>query len=370
MFMRFIYNEKRGTNMLFEPIGIAGLYIQNRFVRSATHEWLAEEDGTPTPYIGNMYEKLAKYEVGLIISGYSYINPAGKSSQRQQGIYDDRFIEPYRQITGQVHKYCSKIALQIVHGGRQALTSPEYPYGLAPSAVKDASSGITPQAMTKEQIQQTIEDFAQAVRRAQAAGFDAVQLHVAHGFLLSSFISPYTNRRNDEWGGSVENRTRIIVKIIRRAREMVGVEFPIMAKMNATDGFADRGLDAPECVDVALALESAGVCAIEVSGGIFEAGGVMSMTGINSPEKEAYFREYAKIIKQAVGIPVLLVGGLRSRAVMEEMLVCGYADMVSLSRPLIREPDLVMKFMEGAQEVECTSCNRCFDDSGIKCNYR
>ena len=368
--MKFIYNKKGCIIMLFEPIEIAGLHIPNRFVRSATHEWLAGEDGTPTPAIGDMYEELAKYEVGLIISGYSYVNPAGKSSQRQQGIYDDRFIGPYRQITERVHKYGSKIALQVVHGGRQALATPEYPHALAPSAVKDSSSGITPHAMTEEQIQQTIEDFAQAVRRAQAAGFDAVQLHIAHGFLLSSFISPYTNQRNDKWGGSVENRTRIIVDIIRRARELVGGDLPIMAKMNATDGFGDRGLDAPECVDVAAALESAGVCAIEVSGGIFEAGEVMSRPGINSPEEEAYFREYARMIKQGVGIPVMLVGGLRSMGVMEQMLASGCADMVSLCRPLIREPDLVVKFRDGAQEAECTSCNECFDESGVRCNSR
>jgi len=241
---------------------------------------------------------------------------------------------------------------------------------LAPSAVKNSSSGKMLQAMTEKQIQQTIEDFAQAVRRAQAAGFDAVQLHVAHGFLLSSFISPYTNQRTDKWGASVENRTRIIAEIIRRARELVGEDFPIIAKMNATDGFENRGLDAPECVDVAVALESAGVCAIEVSGGIFEAGDVMSRPGINSPEMEAYFKEYARMIKQGVGIPVMLVGGLRSMGVMEQMLANGCADMVSLCRPLIREPDLVVKFRDGAQGAECTSCNRCFDESGVRCNSR
>ncbi|MCL7476065.1 MAG: NADH:flavin oxidoreductase [ANME-2 cluster archaeon] len=354
--------------MLFEPIDINGLHIPNRFVRSATHEWLAEEDGTPTPAIGDMYEELAKYEVGLIISGYSYVDPAGKSSQRQQGIYDDRFIGPYSKITERVHKYGSKIALQVVHGGRQALVTQEYPQTMAPSAVKDTSSGKMPRAMTEKQILATIEDFARSVCRAQAASFDAVQLHVAHGFLLSSFISPYTNRRTDKWGGSVENRTRIIAEIIRRGRELVGEDFPIMVKMNATDGFGDKGLDAPECVEIAGALEKAGVCAIEVSGGISEAGEVMSRRGINVPGREAYFRDYARMIKQGVGIPVMLVGGMRSRALMEEMLEGGYADMVSLSRPLIREPDIVVKFREGAMEAECTSCNRCFDESGVKCN--
>ncbi|MCK4937141.1 MAG: NADH:flavin oxidoreductase [Methanosarcinales archaeon] len=354
--------------MLFEHIDIRCLHIQNRFVRSASHEWMAQEDGTPTPAIGDIYEDLAKHEIGLIISGYSYVRSSGRSSQHQQGIYDDRFIGPYKQITERVHKYDSKIALQVVHGGRQALVTPEYPQTMAPSAVKDSSSCKTPRAMTEEQILGTIEDFAQAVRRAQEAGFDAVQLHVAHGFLLSSFISPYTNRRTDDWGGSVENRTRIIARIIIRARELVGQDFPIMAKMNATDGFEDKGLDAPECVEIAVALERAGVCAIEVSGGILEAGEVMSRPGINAPEKEAYFKDYARMVKQAVGIPVMLVGGMRSRAVMEKMLEGGYADMVALSRPFIREPELVVKFRKGVLEAECTSCNGCFDESGMKCN--
>ena len=354
--------------MFFEPININGLHISNRFVRSATHEWLAEDDGTHTPAIGDMYEELAKYEVGLIISGYSYVNPAGKSSKRQQGIYDDRFIGPYRQITERVHKYGSRIALQVVHGGRQALVTSEYPQTMAPSAVKDSSSGKMPQAMTEEQILGTIEDFAQAVRRAQATGFDAVQLHIAHGFLLSSFISPYTNRRTDEWGGSVENRTRIISEIIRRARELVGDDFPIMAKMNATDGFGNKGLDAPGCVEVAVALERAGICAIEVSGGIGEAGEVMSRRSIRTGVDEGYFKEYSRIIKEAVDIPVILVGGLRTMIVMEEMLNEGYADMVSLSRPFIREPDLIVKFRQGASEAECISCNGCFDVGGVKCN--
>ncbi|HUW68505.1 MAG TPA: NADH:flavin oxidoreductase [Candidatus Nanoarchaeia archaeon] len=356
--------------MLFNPIYIKGLHIQNRFVRSATHEWLAEEDGTPTSAIGRMYENLAQNEVGMIITGYSYVNPAGKSSSHQQGIYDDRFIEPYRHITEQVHKYDSKIALQIVHGGRQALVTSEYPVTIAPSQVRDSSSGKVPAAMTEEQIHQTIEYFAQAVYRARSAGFDAVQLHLAHGFLLSSFISPYTNRRKDRWGGSVEYRMRIVVEIIKRARALVDEDFPIMVKMNATDGFEGYGLDAPECVEIAVVLEKAGICAIEVSGGIGEAGEVMSRRAIKSGVNEGYFKDYARMIKEAVNIPVILVGGLRSQAFIEEILYQGYADMVSLCRPLIREPDLVVKFKEGAGEAECTSCNLCFDEKGVRCNFQ
>ncbi len=360
--------------MIFEPITIDDLEIQNRFVRSATHEWLADEDGRPTPEIGDMYEELAKNEVGLIITGYSYVNPRGRSSDKQQGIYDDSFIEPYRMITSRVHKYKSKIVIQIVHGGRQAKPTPEYPIPIAPSAVTDTSSGITPMEMTEADILETIGDFANAARRAKEAGFDGVQLHCAHGFLLSNFISPYTNLRNDRWGGSVKKRTQIVVDIIKRIRQVIGDDFPIIVKLNATDGFDERsgkvGLDAPECVEIAKILEQNGICAIEVSGGISEAGEVMSRPAIDKPEKEAYFKQYSKMIKESVDIPIILVGGVRSKFMMESLINDGYADMVSLSRPFIREPDLVMKLKSGENEqVSCVSCNRCFDSSGVKCNY-
>lgn len=373
--------------MLFEPISISQLSIPNRFVRSATHEWLALDDGTPTPQIGDIYEVLAKGGVGLIITGYSYVNPQGKSSAKQQGIYDDRFIVAYRGIVKRVHAHGAKIVAQIVHGGRQSLVSEDNPVALAPSAVIDTSSGITPREMTESEILATIEDFAQAALRVKKAGFDGVQLHCAHGFLLSEFISPHTNRRGDRWGGSVENRTRIIVEIIRRIHELVGgigvdgencgkgkegsgdEEFPILVKLNAMDGL-DGGLDAPDSVEIARILADNGVCAIEVSGGIMEAGPVMSRSGINSADKEAYFKEYAKMIRDAVDIPIILVGGIRTRGVMESLIEGGYADMIAMSRTLIREPDLVAKLESGEVDgASCVSCNKCFDPRGIRCNY-
>ncbi|MEA1984106.1 MAG: NADH:flavin oxidoreductase [Euryarchaeota archaeon] len=357
--------------MLFEPINIADLTVSNRLVRSATNEWLAEDDGTPTEAIGDMYEELARNKVGLIITGYSYVDPKGKSNDRQQGIFDDRSIAPYRAITTRVHKYDSRIFLQIVHGGRQSMVTDGGPI-LAPSAVRDTSSGKTPMAMSQEDIQQTIRDFVAATRRAKEAGFDGVQLHCAHGFLLSSFISPYTNRREDQWGGSVENRTRIITEIMVGIRKTVGEAFPIMVKLNATDGFdvfsGKVGLDAPECVEIASLLEKSGVCAIEVSGGIFEAGEVMAQPDIDSMDKEAYFKRYAKMIRDTVNIPVILVGGIRSRSVMDSMFK-GYADMISMSRPFICEPDLAIKLKNGAESARCVSCNRCFDPEGIRCNF-
>ena len=226
--------------MIFDPITICNMEIQNRFVRSATHEFMAEKDGKPTSRLGDLYEVLAKNEVKLIITGYSYVLPGGQSDIFQQGIYEDSFIETYLKITEKVHRYKSKIVLQIVHAGRQATTSEEYMVPIAPSKIKDELSGVVPREMTEQEILEVIEAFTKAAIRAKKAGFDGVQLHCAHGFLLSNFISPYTNRRADRWGGSVENRARIVTEIVKRIKELAGSDFPILVKLNATDGFRPK----------------------------------------------------------------------------------------------------------------------------------
>jgi 2,4-dienoyl-CoA reductase-like NADH-dependent reductase (Old Yellow Enzyme family) len=247
---------------------------------------------------------------------------------------------------------------------------------MAPSEIKNGHSAVVPREMTEQEILEVIEAFTKAAIRAKKAGFDGVQLHCAHGFLLSNFISPYTNRRTDRWGGSVENRARIVTEIVRCIKEQTEADFPVLVKMNATDGFqpgthkADMGIEISQVVETAKLLEKAGVCAVEVSGGISEAGGVTIRTAINSPAKEAYFKEYSKAIKKAVNIPVILVGGVRSLSVMEYLLENGFADMVSMSRSFICEPDLVLKLKSGeAKKAKCVSCNLCFDLEGIKCNF-
>ncbi len=193
---------------------------------------------------------------------------------------------------------------------------------------------------------------------------------MAHGYLLSSFISPYTNRRTDKWGGSLENRIRILGEIMQRARKAAGEDFPILAKLNSTDGMPGEGyLTLGDVVATAKALAGWGIAAIEVSGGIREAKGVMSAPGIARPEQEAYFAPAAKAVKAAVDVPVILVGGLRSLAVMERVVQDGTADLVALSRPLIREPDLAGRFRTGqAAKATCVSCNACFNPAeGLKC---
>jgi 2,4-dienoyl-CoA reductase-like NADH-dependent reductase (Old Yellow Enzyme family) len=351
---------------LFKPIIINGMEIPNRFVRSATNESLVNSEGYVTDRLGDMYEALAKGGTGLIITGYAYVRPDGKSSAKQAAIYDDKFIPEYKKIVKRVHKYKTKIALQIAHGGRQ--TKPDICgcTPIAPSAVTDSSSGITPKEMSEGDVRNIINCFGQSARRAKEAGFDAVQLHAAHGYLLSEFISPYTNQRTDKWGGSTENRVRILIEVLKECRKEVGNDYPILIKLNSTDCIGN-GLEIEESTQIAIALDKHGIDAIEVSGGIAEAGAVTARMEINTQEDEAYFSDNAKRIKQGVSVPVICVGGLRSVEVMEGIINDNKADMISLSRPLIREPDLVNKIREGKTEADCISCNQCWHPEGIRC---
>jgi 2,4-dienoyl-CoA reductase-like NADH-dependent reductase (Old Yellow Enzyme family) len=353
---------------LFESINIGPIKVKNRFVRSATHEWLAEEDGTLTDPIFQIYKRLAKGEIGLIVSGYSFVSPCGKGSPGQQGIFDDRAIDGYSQLARVVHENGSRLFLQVVHCGRSALTSESCPVPMAPSAMPIPGTKTKSRKMSEDDIERTILDFVRAVARSKKAGADGAQVHCAHGFLLSEFISPFLNRREDDWGGDTERRTRIVVEILRRAKKE-SPDYPIAAKMNVLDG-VEGGIDLAESRRIAKILGEEGIDAIETSGGIDEAPKEITCQKVAGSKDEAYFREYSRAIKKVVNCPVILVGGLRSLRIMESMISEGYSDMVSLSRPLIREPNLVKKFMSGASTVaKCESCNKCFDSDGVKCNH-
>jgi 2,4-dienoyl-CoA reductase-like NADH-dependent reductase (Old Yellow Enzyme family) len=223
-----------------------------------------------------------------------------------------------------------------------------------------------PREMTANEIKDMIEKFAQAVRRGKQAGFDAVQLHGGHGYLISSFISPYTNRRTDEYGGDTSRRARFIVDIVRRARELVGENYPIMIKINC-DEFVPGGLTMDESAHVARLIESASIDCIEITAGIGETRNQISRKGITKVEKEAYFYPYAEALRKAVSIPLILVGGMRSPNVIEKILSDGIADMVSLCRPFIREPELLKRWKEGdLSKARCISCNQCTNNTFVR----
>jgi len=373
MFNVIMVGKTRLKAFTAEKIG--EMLIKNRFVRSATYEGMASEDGKVTDRLVELYKHLAQGGVGLIITGYTYVQPIGKGAPYMTGIDRDDLIPGLRRVANAVHEYDDecKIAVQLTHCGRQ---TPLIETPLAPSAVFEPVLNKMPREMTVEEIEETIEAFASAVRRAREAGFDAVQLHGAHGYLLSSFLSPYTNRRQDEYGGDTEKRMKIVEDIYNRIVAKVGGKFPVLIKMNVSD-FLESGVDISESKKIAERFSKIGIAAIETSGGMFETrihnkDLTASRTKILSKNEEAYFLPYAREIKQVIDVPLILVGGIRSLEIVEKILAEGSADFVSLSRPLIREPDLPSKWLKGIGSLtaECISCNACYrslTDGGVRC---
>ncbi|MDI6761014.1 MAG: NADH:flavin oxidoreductase [Candidatus Brocadiaceae bacterium] len=368
---------------LFKPIRLGTMEVPNRFVRSATNECLTEEGDYVTDRLADLYEALARGGVGLIITGYAYVRADGKSSTYQAAIYDDKFIPAYKRITERLRPYPTRIVLQIAHGGRQSIPSACNGSPIAPSPVPYPVTKLTPREMTEGEIWEIIRSFAQAARRAREAGFHGVQLHSAHGYLLSQFISPFTNRRQDKWGGSVENRARILLEVLEACRKEVGRGFPILIKLNSDDCL-EGGLRVEEAVKIASLLEGAGIDGIEVSGGMGDSSPSTCRPDIKSPKEEAYFSANARKIRlalsrspehgggsaegEALSVPVICVGGIRSREVMESIISTKKADMVSMSRPFIREPDLIEKLRKGLKDKsDCISCNQCWHPQGIRC---
>jgi 2,4-dienoyl-CoA reductase-like NADH-dependent reductase (Old Yellow Enzyme family) len=358
---------KKTESVLFSPIQVGRMAVPNRFVRSATHDFMAGEDGSVSPRQVSLFRQLAEGEIGLIITGHAYVVLSGKASPRQIGVDDDRLLDGLSQIPRAVHEYPSRVFLQISHAGRQTKEKLCGCTPLAPSAVYEPVLKVMPRMVTSEEVVALIAAFVAAASRASLAGFDGVQVHAAHGYLLSAFLSPHTNRREDKWGGTLENRTRMIVEIVRGIKKRAGAEFPVIIKLNSSD-FLPGGLTIDDSVAAAQRLEQAGADGIEVSGGMTEAGKGSVWPGLRPEREEGYFVPNAAIIKAAVKVPVFGLGGLRSFSMMERLVGEGKVDLISLSRPLVRDPFLIRRFHSGEiRRSECISCNKCFNPRGISC---
>ena len=354
-------------SILFTPVRMGSVTVPNRFVRSATHDFMADDEGCVTEAHVELYSRLAEGEVGLIITGHAHVQPSGKASPRQMAVYDDHFVEGLMRIPAAVHHFPSLVFLQIAHAGRQTKEKLCGSVPVSASAVYDPASKVMPRELATEEIETLIADFVSAGRRAKRAGFDGVQLHAAHGYLLSSFLSPHTNRRKDKWGGPVENRSRVLVEVLRGVKAVCGRDFPVIVKLNSTD-FLEGGLTLEDAVLVARMIEAAGIDGIEVSGGMAEAGRGSVWPGLRKEGEEGYFAANAAAVKNAVHVPVFALGGIRTLAVAERIVREGRADLVSLSRPLIRDPFLVKHFRQGlTSKSACISCNKCFNPRGIRC---
>jgi len=349
-------------NKLFDKTKINQMELKNRFVRSATWEGLANPDGSCSEKIADMMLELAKGQVGLIITSHAYVNKNGQAGIRQLGIYSDQLISSYIKIVEKVHIEGSKIIMQIAHAGGRASAKliKDRPFGPSSLEIKDC---MMCREVTKKEIFQTIDDFKNAAVRAKKAGFDGVQIHGAHGFLLSQFLSPFFNRREDEYGGSIENRARLILEILQAIRSELGRQFTVLIKLNSDD-FIEGGFTPSEMVQVSAMLELAGIDAVELSGGTGLKISKYSSSRVSksdSKEDEVYYRNAAKLYKKKMTVPLILVGGIRSYEVAKELLEKDLADYISLCRPLIREPDLIKRWQEGdIEKAKCISCNGCF----------
>ncbi len=360
---------------LFERAYIGNMSLANRFVRSATWEGMATEEGAVTQQMIDLMADLAQNEVGLIITGHAYVLPEGQAGPWQLGVYKDDLKSGLKEMTKAVHQSGGKIVMQIAHAGAHAVTELTRSEPLGPSSL-EGSTGQKVRAMTQDEIQETVQAFGQAALRAKESGFDGVQIHAAHGYFLSQFLSPFYNHRQDQYGGGPENRSRIIIQVYRSIRQLVGQDFPIMIKINSED-FLAQGLCLDDMLYVSSILEQEGIDAVELSGGTPYSGDYIPIRkgGLQSQDKEVYYREAARRYKKRISVPLILVGGIRSYPVAEGLVENKEANFISLCRPLIREPSLVKRWKDGdMRPSECVSDNLCFiparKGQGIYCLSR
>ncbi|PST96013.1 oxidoreductase [Photobacterium iliopiscarium] len=354
---------------LFTEARIGNMALKNRFVRSATWENMATEDGHMTDKLYAIYEELAQGEVGLIVTGYANIVEEEKPNAGMMGMYNDSFIEEYQKLTDLVHQYDSKIVMQLAYGGTKTTYNLGERVIFAPSAVCEKGTQTLGQAMTQADIDYIVEAFALATKRAQDAGFDGVEIHAAHTYLINQFLSPYYNQRDDQYGGSLDNRMRFLLEIYAKIRTLVGDDFPILVKLTASE-FFEGGLTFADTRLICKKLAVVGVDAIIISGNVH--GKADTMVGESydgyTIEAEGYFHQYGDIISQDVDVPVITVGGLSEFDAIEAMANNTGIEFFALSRPLLSEPKLIKRWLEGYKaDVECERCSKCRTRRGNFC---
>lgn len=348
---------------LFSPKKIGNIQIKNRIVRSATFMFMAKKYGYVGERLLKMYEELARGGTGLIITGAVAMDPSAAGGPYQVCLYDDSHMPGHKKLVNSIHEYDdTKIAIQFNHLGRLGY-HPKYP-NFAPSPIPYKGTGITPQELTTEEVREFIKKFIDAGLRAYECGYDMVQLHAAHGYFLNNFISPYTNIRSDEFGGSIQGRTKILIDIHNGIRDKLGNQFPIIIKLQSQD-FIPNGITEEEGIKIAKIISNTGFDGIEPSGGGRESIEFMKNTLpskiIKKSEQENYFLPFAKKVKPLLkNCALILVGGIRNPTVAEKILQEGDADFISLCRPLIYEPNLPNRWKSGdITPAKCISCNSC-----------
>ncbi|MCD4683168.1 MAG: NADH:flavin oxidoreductase [Bacteroidales bacterium] len=379
---------------------LRSLVLKNRFIKTATYEGMCD-NGRPTQQLIDFHSRTVAGGIAMTTVAYGAVNPDGRTHEHQMYLHP-RIAEPLKELTDAVHKASGKVSIQLTHCGffsRNKNIKGKKPMG--PSRVLNTygiMSGLAfSRAMTLEEIKQTARDFANAAEFSLKVGFDAVEIHMGHGYLLSQFLTPRINKRKDKYGGSLENRMRLPLEVIAETRQAVGEEFPILVKMNLSDGFKG-GFTIADSIEVAKALEQAGVDALILSGGYTSKTPFYLMRGdipiwdMTKVEKnwlqkiaiasfgrfiirkydfsENFFIPLALKVRKAVKMPLVYVGGVVSRQGIEEIMKEKF-DMIALGRALIHDPDFILKIKEGSvDKSECNQCNICvaeMDRGGVRC---
>ena len=386
---------------IFSPSKLRGVTLRNRVIKTATYEGMCP-GGVPSPALTKHHRDLAAGGGGMTTVAYCAVSPNGRTFSEQMVMHEG-IVSRLREVTEAVHVEGAAVSLQLGHcgyfskNGQLTVKRPLGPsfaineYGLMAGMPFAA-------AMTADDIEETVGDFGAAAGLAAEAGFDAVELHLGHGYLLSQFLCPAVNRRRDRFGGSLGNRLRFPIAVVRRVREVVGEEFPILAKTNLRDGFKG-GLELEDSIAVARALEAEGIDAIELSGGFTSRTPFYLFRGerplkemieveknrlqklalrffgrsiIKSyPFEEMYFLEDAREVRKAVKVPLVLLGGIVSLANIEQAMAEGF-DYVAMGRALINDPGLIGKMERGeATRSACVPCNKCVAEmdrpGGVRC---
>ncbi len=347
-------------SILFEPKNIGTLELPNRLIRSATAEHMSELEGRPEQPLADLYAELARGGIGLIITGHAFVHEGGRCNVHMTGAHRDDLLPALEMLTRAVHEESGLVVMQLNHGGRQCPADAIPGRPVAPSPVPQSKGKERPEELNEEGIKHIITAFGDAAGRAKAAGFDGVQIHAAHGYLINQFNSPAANWRRDRWGGTPARRMRFLEEVASSIRDQVGDDYPLLIKLGMEDYVRD-GLTLKDGVEIVRLLADWGIDAVETSAGI----GMTSVRkDILRQEDEAYFHNFARRAREATELPIILVGGMRSKTVMERILEEGSTDFISMSRPLIREPDLPRRLLEGQESSSCISCNLCWPPPG------
>ena len=345
---------------LFEPVEVGGISLRNRFIRSATIESPFDENEAFAHRLIPIYEKLATNSISAIITGTVGVDENSRSTHLMIKAYGKTFVPELTKLVQSVHSLGAKLIVQIGHAGIKARQIDGGGPPLGPVDT-ETSKGLPIRGITRDELHALAASFAAAAIRCKEAGADAVQILAAHGYLLSEFLSPYFNKRTDEYGGGIENRARITLEVYDTVRAAVGRDYPVWLKINCKDR-TEQSISPADFIWVCKELDKRGINAVEVSGGSSIDSKSVSTPLIRNEEEEGFFAREALQAAEEISASVISVCGYRTPDVIEKWLNKGGIDAIALCRPLISEPDLVSRWEKGDKtKSRCVSCSKCFN---------